>query len=192
MIRALEKTRIPLSEAQALAQEVVELFLSSCERIEIAGSIRRKKATIGDIEIVCIPRLEPQYDLFGDVCGHLNLQFQTAAEWRSVGVLLDRLDKNDQQSFGERYQRVTYKDFPLDIFCVLPPAQWGVILTIRTGPDTFSRRAVTSRLLGGRLAPGNNVKDGQLIVHGKATPVPEEEDFFVLNEIPWVEPEDRF
>jgi DNA polymerase/3'-5' exonuclease PolX len=47
-----------------LANRMVELLRPDCQRIEIAGSIRRKKETIGDIELVLISR--DQTNLFGD------------------------------------------------------------------------------------------------------------------------------
>ena len=50
------KERIPLAEGVKLANEVVALLETSCERLEVAGSIRRQKETVGDVEIVCIPR----------------------------------------------------------------------------------------------------------------------------------------
>lgn len=45
-----------LIDAQALAQSVVFALAPHCERIEIAGSVRRMKAYLDDIDIVCIPR----------------------------------------------------------------------------------------------------------------------------------------
>ena len=35
-------TRVPLAEAEALAHEVRAMLASDCERIEVAGSIRRR------------------------------------------------------------------------------------------------------------------------------------------------------
>src|SRR3989344_4737374 len=48
--------KYPYAEAHAMALDVVEQLRLHCERIEVAGSIRRKKAEIGDIEIVAIPK----------------------------------------------------------------------------------------------------------------------------------------
>ena len=51
----MTKTRVPLARAQVVAAEVVALLAPACERIEIAGSVRREKTDVGDIEIVCTP-----------------------------------------------------------------------------------------------------------------------------------------
>ena len=45
-----------LAQAENLARRVVETMAPYCERVEIAGSIRRGKAEPKDIEIVAIPR----------------------------------------------------------------------------------------------------------------------------------------
>ncbi len=44
-----------LSDIEPIAQSLLEQLRSSCVRIEIAGSIRRRKADPRDIEIVVIP-----------------------------------------------------------------------------------------------------------------------------------------
>jgi DNA polymerase/3'-5' exonuclease PolX len=54
---------MPYMEAMAYATTMVYYLSPLCSRIEIAGSLRRKKETIGDIEIVLI--LKPEFDMFG-------------------------------------------------------------------------------------------------------------------------------
>jgi len=48
--------RMKLEEAQVIAEKTKALLAPYCERIEIAGSIRRKKPDVGDIELVAIPK----------------------------------------------------------------------------------------------------------------------------------------
>jgi DNA polymerase/3'-5' exonuclease PolX len=47
-----------LSRAREIAKRVLVLLRPFCERAEIAGSIRRGKPEVGDIEIVVIPKDE--------------------------------------------------------------------------------------------------------------------------------------
>jgi DNA polymerase/3'-5' exonuclease PolX len=42
--------RIPLAAADAIAADVLAQLQPHCERIAIAGSVRRRRPTIGDIE----------------------------------------------------------------------------------------------------------------------------------------------
>lgn len=176
-----DKTRVPLAEASALAAEAVELLAPYCERIEIAGSIRRQRQDVGDIELVCIPRMTAvQPDLFEAERGDVSAELQRVKELIAEGVLEHRLDANGHQACGPRFQRLVYKGFALDVFAVLPPAQFGVILAIRTGPAAFSKKLVTSRLAagGGCMRMGQCVVEGALMDRGKVIETPEEADFF--------------
>ncbi len=47
-----------LHQAEAAARRIVEQLAPSCERITIAGSIRRQQSLVNDIEIVATPKLE--------------------------------------------------------------------------------------------------------------------------------------
>jgi len=63
---------MPFEEAQAHAQDLAELLRPACHRVEVAGSIRRRRSTIGDLEIVAIPRMHDagQVGLFGGGPSH--------------------------------------------------------------------------------------------------------------------------
>ena len=50
------KTRFDLRIAEPVAERLVEQLRPYCERIQIAGSIRRRKWAVGDIELLCIPK----------------------------------------------------------------------------------------------------------------------------------------
>jgi len=52
-----------LEKAKAIAEELKELLAPACERIRIAGSIRRRKPDVGDIEILAIPKFNGVVDL---------------------------------------------------------------------------------------------------------------------------------
>src|SRR5438876_12139133 len=48
-------TGIPLAQAERLAAKIVTELNTFCERIEIAGSIRRRRPVVNDIDIVALP-----------------------------------------------------------------------------------------------------------------------------------------
>jgi DNA polymerase/3'-5' exonuclease PolX len=58
---------VPLEIARTHAQQLVRLLLPHCERIEIAGSIRRGKEMVKDIDLVAIPKMTSSKSLFGSV-----------------------------------------------------------------------------------------------------------------------------
>lgn len=205
------KVRIPLAEAEALAAEVVELLRPACERIEIAGSIRRRVLAPGDIEIVAIPRYGVgmgQVDLFGNVdTPAVNLLDERCREFLVDGTFHGRLDKNGRAAIGSKYKRLVFKDFALDLFVCLPPTQWGVLFAIRTGPAAFAHAFVTPRgqktrtlyaggahvsrpgllPIGMRVGEGNQLFGGD----GRVIPTPTEESFFEAIGLRCLPPEER-
>jgi DNA polymerase/3'-5' exonuclease PolX len=55
----------PRSFAVSVASEFLEALVPGCGRIEIAGSIRREKPEVNNIDIVAIPRVVQLQDLSG-------------------------------------------------------------------------------------------------------------------------------
>lgn len=173
------KNKLPLETALLYANDIVNELSPLCERIEIAGSIRRKKDEVGDIEIVAIPNCK--MDMFGEVIsGDHELNYY---EWEKLGKLV----KN-----GNKFKQVTlYRGISLDLFIVTPPAQWGVIFTIRTGSADFSHRLVTSKRQGGMMPSNLRVEGGAIWSNNHIIETPEEQDVFDLIGVPFIDPELR-
>lgn len=174
------------------ANEIVQLLEPFCERIEIAGGVRRQKHNPHDIEIVLIPTIEKRLTQIG-----LADDLQFIEENRLDRLIKDCLasgifqlgdpDKAGKRApLGPRYYRLKYQSQKLDIFTVLPPAQWGVIFLIRTGNSDFSHWFVQSG-----WKDGKKFVDGQIIQSGKVLPTPEEKNAFEVMGLPWVEPVER-
>ena len=47
-------SKLELAKGKILAQQIHELIKPLCERIELVGSIRRHKPTVGDIDFVVV------------------------------------------------------------------------------------------------------------------------------------------
>lgn len=170
-----EGAKIERWKAYCLAAVVVQRLQKVCQRVEIAGSLRRKKALVGDIEIVCVPN--QVMDLIGE----------KSYLW---GDVRDALATFALLKGGDRYQQYGLGICKAGIF-VTTPEQWGMIYTIRTGSAEFSHRLVTPRMYGGLLPEGFCVKDGRLWNRGVALETPEEQDVFKAIGKQWVEPENR-
>jgi NTP pyrophosphatase (non-canonical NTP hydrolase) len=63
------KTKRPYAQVKPIVEKLVDRLSAYCDRIEIAGSLRRQANEIGDIEIVAIPTLP--VNLFGEIDGGL-------------------------------------------------------------------------------------------------------------------------
>lgn len=172
------KTKLPLAAADALALQMIERLRPYCRRIEAAGSIKRRKPEIGDVELIAAPLFE--HDLFGNPTENHMLN---GVDWEWFG----RIVKN-----GPKYKQVElHEGATLDLFIVTPPAQWGVLSLIRTGSAEFSHRFVTSKQQGGLLPSYLKVKDGAIWSNNHIILTPEESDVFDLAGVPWIEPEKR-
>jgi DNA polymerase/3'-5' exonuclease PolX len=186
---------MPLAAAREVAGELRDLLAPACRRIEIAGSIRRERPMVSDIELVAIPRFEEADG--GDLWGtrtDVDALDRRLGELRDDGVLAYRAVEvhradgrvEHQTRIGRSYQALVYREMPVDLFIVHPPAEWGVIFAIRTGPGDWNQRIVTDcqRYL-------RRVENGQVWRSGQRIPCPEEADFFAAVGQPWVEPRER-
>lgn len=61
-----------LSQAQHYARQIVQWLEPNCDRIFVAGSIRRERPICNDIDLVVIPKLTVYRDLLGAVTGTQN------------------------------------------------------------------------------------------------------------------------
>lgn len=169
------------TQALEIAERLVAELRPGCERIEIAGSVRRKKRDVHDIEIVALPKLVRVSDLFGN----------PTAEYSLLDAELTRLNLH-QIKGGDRYKQYALPDgINLDLFIVRQPAQWGVIFTLRTGPADFSKWLVTQRRYGGALPSHYQIREGGVYNGPNLVKTPEEKDFFALLGLDWIEPEHR-
>ena len=76
------KRRLPIERVLPTAEALRDELSSVCDRIEIAGSLRRERSTIGDIELVAIPKLFPpeERDLFGNPVGKPSYRINQAID----------------------------------------------------------------------------------------------------------------
>ncbi|GAJ14573.1 unnamed protein product, partial [marine sediment metagenome] len=70
-----------LEQAQKIAEEVVKRLSPYCQRIQIAGSIRRQKPQVRDVDIVLIP--SDPWNLTHEILG-LGLSSVAGGEIRRV------------------------------------------------------------------------------------------------------------
>ncbi len=167
-------------EARSIADRVLGELAAVCERVAVAGSVRRRKEECHDIEIVAVPKFETGADLFGNPMMGRSLLDPIVCD-------LGRVEKN-----GPRYKKVMLPEgIALDLFVVLPPAQWGVIYALRTGPAEYSQWLVTTRTQGGALPSYLRCADGALWNGRELVPTPEEVDLYRALGLEFCEPERR-
>ena len=201
-------------DALYVAEWLVDELRPGCERIEIAGSIRRGKLDVKDIEIVAIPILKPPRPEFGKPVDKTPLDGILRQLVEPDGMLKpvkggDKFKQFEIRRLAEFGIAEPLYPFKLDLFLVTPPSQWGVEFMIRTGPSDFSQWMVTQKSKGGALPDGYFVRHNVVWAEGTEVPnkavdsieimcelnsveMPEEEDYFELcGLMPVIEPEKR-
>jgi len=93
-----------LNYGRGMAEALVELLAPACERIEIAGSVRRKKLNPNDIEIVAVPAwTQIASQLWGPLEDE-NLLGHKCNELLALGTLEKRPDSRGRSCWGNGRQ----------------------------------------------------------------------------------------
>ena len=108
------RVQVPLEEASRIAGHLVEMLSPHCDRIAVAGSIRRRRPVVNDIDLVLIPR-----DM-----AHLMDTLRSAG----LGV-----------GGGDKVKTVTFEGLRADIY-LATPTTWATLFLIRTGSAENNRR----------------------------------------------------
>ena len=156
-------------KALQIAQRTVEQLRPHCERIEIAGSIRRKKPEVKDIEIVAIPK-----------------PYEVGLFASGIATVVNKWEKVKGELPCKYTQRILPEGIKLDLFFATPH-NYGLIYVIRTGSAAYSHEVLAI----GWVKKGYKCKGGMLTHSEKTIPVPEEIDLFKIIGIEMPDPEQR-
>jgi DNA polymerase/3'-5' exonuclease PolX len=179
--------RLPLERARQVAQNLLADLWPGCARAEIAGSVRRRRPDIGDLEIVVIPIC--QADLLG------------AAGQSMLDDRLRVLEKNGllrRLKWGPKYKQFELPHaapVKLDLnICTIET--WGVRFLLSTGPADWNQRIVTPKDKGGLCPNYLRFKDNRIwkdarCHRGEILDTPEEKDVFKVLGLTYREPWER-
>lgn len=161
--------RWPIGRALPYAESLVSQLLATgaFERIEIAGSLRRWRDTVGDIDLVAVAR-DPQAAL-GAFCG-----------LREAEAVLERDD---------RFARLRAEEGRVVELRLAPPEQWGAVLLQQTGSAAhLARLQELARARGWRLDDFGVAPDRE---REAPIAVAEEADLYAALGLPPIPPELR-
>jgi DNA polymerase/3'-5' exonuclease PolX len=177
----------PLSELRPIADDLMARLRPACERIEIAGSIRRERPQVGDIELVAIPKFETrrnaaQGTLFGPQ--RPSRADQVNLLWEAVDALGVACSKR-----GPVYRQFTWRGVRVDIY-TCERGNWGWILFHRTGPGYLRAKIGSMLVARGFAAVDGWIWDARGLSIDRVE-TPEEDDVFRLLGIPPLPPDRR-
>lgn len=168
-----------LEKARDIAEEIKGLLEGSCDRIVIAGSIRRLKPFVNDIELLAIPKFVDGIDQLDRELGALFIQ----------RILDFRLNKLGRRVYGEKNKLLVHlpSGIGVDVFSTDEDC-WPVALVVRTGPRESNIAIANAALKKGWAlrAYGAGFHTPQGLIRCKS-----ERDVFELVGLPYKEPWER-
>lgn len=183
---------IDLKTADQLANLVVSNLDQFCERIEIVGSVRRRKSLVKDIEVLCIPRFTERRDLFGiasektdELTEHLT---RCINDDSCTSVWQKRVGANGTTAFGSFNKYMLFDGYPVDVFSTTIDL-WGWSQFVRTGPKDWNMRAMARLRSCNRFGEiGRGIYDQKT---ARYLALPDERSVFAALEADFVIPEKR-
>jgi DNA polymerase (family 10) len=160
---------LSLNEAEKIANQIKTAVCVHCERLEVAGSIRRKKPSVHDIDFVAVAKND--------------------AEWKKISEKLKRIKAKPGCAGGsiiKAYLPCPNGLFQVDIYRAKPDT-FGVHLLIRTGSAEHNMW-----LAGYAISKGMRLKYSEgLIKEGRAVAGADERGVFAALGLPCPAPGQR-
>jgi DNA polymerase (family 10) len=161
-----------LQEAERLASKIIQTIENCCEKVEVAGSIRRQRPEVNDIDIVAIPK--------PFMWNRIPLLMYSELDAKTVigGPQIIRMNIPFANSPDHQAQ--------VDFYAATL-GTWGLLLLIRTGSTEHNIKLCSwAKSMGLMLS----AKDG-VIKNGQVIASQTEEDIFKALCLDYVAPGDR-
>lgn len=155
------RVRFEIGERVGLA--VLALLDGVVERAEIAGSVRRRKPLVHDVEVVIQPK--------GSAWG---ARLDKLVETGRISKALYGQPGKYTTRWGDKYRGFVLDGMRVEVFCA-DAVNWGYIYWLRTGPGDANHYAMM-RLAGGRVT----ASEGYMSVDGRRVMVADEAMMFHL------------
>lgn len=128
--------KMELQKAKSIAVEICYKLQPYCKKINIAGSVRRQKPEVHDIEIICLPLSEDITDLFGEKRGETR-----APGFAQMLKSLGKIVKGN--AAGKMMQIELPEGIMLDVF-IPDDFDYFRQYVVRTGPREYSQNVIAA------------------------------------------------
>lgn len=185
-----DKPRTPHADALRLANELVARLTPHVERIAIAGSVRRLKPFVGDVELLFVPKLADVADGLFDTVKE-SVTDHAIDAMLADGALAKRPSKTGQFAWGALNKLAVHSatGIGVDLFCEPCAGDWWRSLVIRTGPKEMNLRLIDSAAK--RKVRVHAYGHGLTDFGGSSIPCASEEEFFAICGVAYLPPDKR-
>lgn len=184
-----DKPKFPRAVALPVAEELQALIAPACKRIAIAGSLRRGKPEVGDIELLFIPQTATRPDGLFDT-RNVDVADEVIDGLLKKGILAPRPNVNGSFTWGPRNKLAIHvpTGIPVDLFGT-SEENWFVSLVIRTGSKETNLALTTGAQK--QNASLRAYGCGVTWSDGTTTRATSEQHVFEMCRVPYKEPEHR-
>ena len=131
-----------LKDAEKLAEQIMEQIWPFCDRLEVAGSIRRKTSEVRDVDFVLIPK---------------------PLLWHRIVTTLQRNMDAKVLKHGEKAAQLTIDGINVDLYSATEET-WEPLLLIRTGSAEHNiKLSMIARKKGMKLSHKGLIKDEKIV-----------------------------
>ena len=164
----------PYDVARQIGESALQLLAGTTEWIGLAGSVRRQKHAVGDIEIVA--KAQDSRRLLARLDKLVIDKVITKARYGDTGY-----------RWGDKYRGFLYQGMRVEVFCA-DAHNFGYIYWLRTGPGDANQEVMTQ--LSWRNSPYR--AEGSYWWHkGQKISVPDETEMFRLLGMSYILPAER-
>jgi len=169
-----------LGEAQIAAEEIRQALEVVAERLEIAGSIRRRRPWVRDVDLVLIPQGEWIRDLQG-----IRQPMPGLSRWFDIPRLINDMAGRIIRK-GPPLIAAAVQGIQVDVYCATEET-WGIQMLVRTGPKEFNvELCKRAQRLGMHLNPQTGIFKDEKCGASRT-----EKEILKALGLPFIEPVDR-
>lgn len=191
---AIEKPKFPRALALEVVRELLPYLQPSCGLLRVAGSLRRERAMVGDVELVFVPVLEagPVEDLLlpPPMIAQTDRVF---AELLKRGVIEKRQNVKGSEMWGEKNKLARHRatGVPIDFFATTDAAFWNYLVCRTGGARSNVEIANAARKKGWMWNPYDEGFSRPAGLGQEVHPVQSEREVFDFVGLPYLEPRAR-
>lgn len=186
-----DKPKSPRDAALKVAQELCDVLKPVTDRLIVAGSLRRRKLMVGDVEILFVPKVSSvQTGLFETDRETVDHAAKELDRLLASGVIAKRRNVHGSEMWGAKNRLAVHvaSGIPVDLFATTSPNWWNY-LVCRTGNAKNNIVICNAAIARGWTwnPYGAGFTDAAGVIH----PVASERDVFDMVGLSYLEPWER-